>query len=74
MMPFQIDKVTIRCGLSRSTSATWGRMPHPEEEAEKQEGHDVQSGSGHCARAKLAIPGRLCSVSAQRQDLGKGSI
>jgi hypothetical protein len=28
-----------------------GRMPHPEEEAEKQEGHDVQGGSGHCARA-----------------------
>jgi len=34
-----------------------GRMPHPEEEAEKQEGHDVKGGSGHCARAKMAIPG-----------------
>ena len=28
-----------------------GRMPHPDEEAEKQEGHKVQDGSGHCARA-----------------------
>ena len=31
-----------------------GRMPHPEEEAEKQEGHDVQGGLGHCARFKMA--------------------
>ena len=29
-------------------------MPHPEEEPEKQEGHDVQGGSGHCARFKMA--------------------
>jgi len=36
-----------------------GRMPHPEEEAEKQEGHDVQGGSGHCARAKVIIPGPI---------------
>ena len=36
-----------------------GRMPHPEEEAEKQEGHDVQGGSGHCARAKVMIPGPI---------------
>jgi len=36
-----------------------GRMPHPEEEAEKQEGHDVQGGSGHCACAKVVIPGRI---------------
>jgi hypothetical protein len=34
-------------------------MPHPEEEAEKQEGHDVQGGSGHCARAKVVISGRI---------------
>jgi hypothetical protein len=34
-----------------------GRMPHPEEEAEKQEGHDVEGGSGHfIARASRAIP------------------
>ena len=45
-----------------------GRMPHPEEEAEKQEGHDVQGGSGHCARTKMAIPRPLlCSVSSRRQ-------
>jgi hypothetical protein len=33
-------------------------MPHPEEEAEKQEGHNVQGSSGHCARTKMAIPGQ----------------
>jgi hypothetical protein len=26
----------------------------PEEETEKQEGHDVQGGSSHCARFKMA--------------------
>ena len=31
-----------------------GRMPHPEEEAEKQEGHDVQGGFSHCALFKMA--------------------
>ena len=31
-------------------------MTHPEEEAKKQEGHDAQGGSGHCARTKVAIP------------------
>ena len=34
-----------------------GRMPHPEEEAEQQEGQDVQADSGHHARAKRVIPG-----------------
>jgi hypothetical protein len=33
-----------------------GRMPHPEEEAEKQKRHDVQGGFGHCLRASTAIP------------------
>jgi hypothetical protein len=33
-----------------------GRMPHPKEEAEKQDRHDVQGGSGHRARFKVAIP------------------
>jgi hypothetical protein len=47
-------------------------MPHPEEEAEKQEGHDVQGGSSHCARAKVIIPGPIMHVSTQRQ-LGDGA-
>jgi hypothetical protein len=39
------------------------RMPHPEEEAENQEGHDVQGGSGHCACFKMTIPAELCCIS-----------
>jgi hypothetical protein len=34
-----------------------GRMPHPQEETEKQEGHDVQGGSGHCTLTKIAFRG-----------------
>jgi hypothetical protein len=30
-------------------------VPHPEEEAEKQKRHDVQSGFGHCGRYNMAI-------------------
>jgi hypothetical protein len=44
-----------------------GRVPHPEKEAENQEGRDVQGGFGHCARAKMATLAVLCSVSTRRQ-------
>ena len=56
-----------------------GRMPHPEEEAEKQEGQDVQGGSGHCARTKMAIPGRYYAAfrpnanSHMRRDCAAGA-
>jgi hypothetical protein len=37
-----------------------GRMPHPQEEAEKKEGHDVQGSSSHCKSFKMAIPILSC--------------
>ena len=36
-----------------------GRMPHPEQEAENEERHDARGDSGHCARAMMAILGRI---------------
>jgi len=67
--PISAEPATLRSRLTMVAMATTWCVAHAasEKEAEKQEGHDVQGGSGHCARAKLVIPAIVCSVSTQRQ-------